>query len=61
MADFNVLLHDDPGDGLRQRGRGQGAVVRPVVVGVCGQQTGGVETVKLHHAVLQGEEDKPLR
>lgn len=54
VADFDGLLHDDPGDGLCQRGRGQRAVVRPVVVGVGGQQAARVETVKLDYAVLQG-------
>lgn len=36
VADFYVLLHDNPGDGLCQRGRCQRAVVRPVVVSVGG-------------------------
>lgn len=54
MADFDVLLHDDPGDGFCQRGRGQRAVVRPVVLGVSGQQAAGVEAGKLDYAVLQG-------
>jgi len=52
VADFDVLLHDDPGDGLGQRGRGQRAVVGPVVIGVGGQQAGGVEPGELHDAVL---------
>lgn len=36
MADFDVLLHNNPGDRLSQGGRCQRAVVRPVVVGVGG-------------------------
>lgn len=36
MADFYVLLHNDPGDGLRQWGCCQGAVVRPVVISIGG-------------------------
>lgn len=36
VADFYVLLHNDPGDGLRQRGGCQRAVVRPVVISVGG-------------------------
>lgn len=34
MADFDVLLHNDPADRLGQRGGRQGAVVGPVVFGV---------------------------
>lgn len=34
MADFDVLFHNDPADGLGQRGRRQGAVVGPVVLSV---------------------------
>lgn len=52
MADFDVLLHNDPGDRLGQRGGGQGAVVRPVVLSLGREETGGVEPGKLHHAAL---------
>lgn len=61
MADFYVLLHDDPGDRLRQRGRCERAVVRPVVVGVGGQQTGGVKPRKLYHAALKARRKKEHR
>lgn len=52
VADFDVLLHDDPGDRLGQRGGGQRAVVRPVVLRVGRKEAGGVEPGKLHHAAL---------
>lgn len=52
MADFDVLFHYDPGDRLGQRGGGQRAVVRPVVLRVGRKEAGGVEPGKLHHAAL---------
>lgn len=52
VADFYMLLHHDPCDRLGQGGRGQGAVVRPVVVGVGRQQAGGVKLGELNHAAL---------
>lgn len=36
VADFYVLLHHDPCDRLSQGGRGEGAVVRPVIISVGG-------------------------
>lgn len=47
-----MLLHNDPGDRLGQRGGGQRAVVRPVVLSVGREETGGVEPGELHHAAL---------
>lgn len=44
-ADADWLFADNPGDALQQRGRGQGAVVRPVVQ-ATGEQGGGVEVVE---------------
>lgn len=53
MADFYVLLHDDPGDRLCQRGCCQRPMVRPVVISVTRQQTGRVEPGELYHTALQ--------
>lgn len=61
MADFYMLLHHDPRDRLGQRGRCQGAVVRPVVIGVGGQQAGGVKLGELHHAALPPRGEKNTR
>lgn len=58
MADFNMLLHNDPGDGLCERGRGQRAVVRPVVIDVGGKQTSWIKAGELHHAVLKTNRDR---
>lgn len=53
VADFYMLLHHDPCDRLSQGGRGQGAVVRPVIIRVGGKQAGGVKLGELNHAALR--------
>lgn len=58
MADFYVLLHDDPGDRFSQRRRGQRAVVCPVVIDVGRQQTTWIEPPELYNAVLQADKDR---
>lgn len=57
VADFYMLLHHDPCDRLGQRGRGEGAVVRPVIISVGGQQAGGVKLGELHHTALRGPQE----
>lgn len=44
-ADADWLFADDPGDALQQRGRGQRALIRPVVQRAR-EQGSGVETRK---------------
>lgn len=51
LSHLNGLLIDDPGDGLGERGRGQGARVRPVI-SAGGQQAGGLEGAQGRPRVL---------
>lgn len=53
LSHLNGLLIDDPGDGLGERGRGQGARVRPVI-SAGGQQAGGLEGAQGRPRVLGG-------
>lgn len=54
LSHLSGLLVDDPGDRLRERRRGQGARIRPVVP-AGGQQAGGLEGAQGRPRVL-GEE-----
>lgn len=54
LSHLSGLLVDDPGDRLRERRRGQGARIRPVVP-AGGQQAGGLEGAQGRPRIL-GEE-----